>query len=211
MLQIETFTFNPFREHTYLLYNEAKEAFIIDAGAYTPEEILELKNFIARTGLKPVKLLNTHCHLDHVFANNAMAETYQLALSIHPMEEKNLNDAPSTSAKFGLQLEKFSGKINYLNDGDRIFLGSDELKILHTPGHSAGSICMYCERQQFVICGDVLFRETIGRTDLPDGNHQQLLRSIREKLFTLPNDTKVYPGHGDTTVIGHEKIYNPFL
>jgi glyoxylase-like metal-dependent hydrolase (beta-lactamase superfamily II) len=211
MFQIETFTFNPFREHTYLLYNETKEALVIDPGAYEPEEIGELKNFIARTGLKPVKLLNTHCHLDHVFGNNAMTKTYGLTLFIHPEEKENLDYAHASGVQFNLQLDGFSGEINYLHDGDRVFLGEDELDVLHAPGHTLGSICFYCKQQHFVICGDVLFRETIGRTDLPGGNHQQLLNSIQEKLFTLPDNTAVYSGHGDTTTIGYEKIHNPFL
>ena len=161
--------------------------------------------------LTPVKLLNTHCHLDHVFGNKWVAETFGLELHIHPLEEKMLEFAPISGKNWNLPFENYVGKLHFLNEGDKIMLDDDELEILLLPGHSQGSIGFYCKNQNFVIAGDVLFYESIGRTDLPGGNHETLLSSIREKLFMLPNETIVYNGHGQPTTIEHEKQHNPYL
>ncbi|HEY0298121.1 MAG TPA: MBL fold metallo-hydrolase [Arachidicoccus sp.] len=211
MLKIQTFTFNPFQENTYVLHNEKGEAVIIDPGAYFPAEVQSLKDYILRAGLRPKYLLNTHCHLDHVFSDKAVAETYQLELFIHPFEEEILINAKAAAEKFGLPFDEYRGNVNFLGEGDCIFLGEDELKIILAPGHSPGSICFYNARQNFLIDGDVLFRQSIGRTDLYKGDHEQLLHSIKEKLFTLPDETVVYCGHGPSTSIGYEKMHNPFL
>lgn len=211
MITIKQFTFNPIQENTYVLYNEENKALIIDPGCYFSNEENELKSFIADNNLTPVQLLNTHCHLDHVFGNKFVAAQYGLELYIHPEEEKMLKRAPESGQMWGLTFENYDGPLHFLNEGDTIKLGNDVLEILLTPGHSPGSICFYNAAQKFVIGGDVLFYESIGRTDLPYGNHETLLTSIREKLFTLPDDVKVYNGHGPATTIGHEKKNNPFL
>lgn len=211
MIKVKVFTFSPIQENTYVLYNEHKKAIVIDPGCYFPAEQEQLYQFIESTGLEVVQLLNTHCHLDHVFGNKWVYETFKTPLCIHPDEEPMLKMAPLSGEKWGLPFENYYGPIQYLQPGDTILLGNDALKVILAPGHSPASICFYCEFESFLIGGDVLFRESIGRTDLPGGNHEQLLTSIREQLFTLPNDVKVYPGHGLTTTIGHEKRHNPFM
>jgi glyoxylase-like metal-dependent hydrolase (beta-lactamase superfamily II) len=211
MLKVKYFTFSPIQENTYILYNEQGKAIIIDTGCYFSAEQETLKNFIEDTGLTPERLLNTHCHLDHVFGNRWVHETWGLELWLHPDEEQMLQFAPISGEKWGLPFDNYRGPLHFLNHGDKVQLGEDTLTVLLTPGHSPGSVCFYCEAQQFVIGGDVLFRESIGRTDLPGGNHETLLKSIQEQLFTLPDEVIVYPGHGMPTRIGHEKLHNPYL
>jgi hydroxyacylglutathione hydrolase len=205
------FTFSPVQENTYVLYNEQNKAIIIDPGCYFSAEQETLKNFINNTQLEPVRLLNTHCHLDHVFGNRWVSETWNLELWLHSGEEQMLKLAPLSGEKWGLPFDNYRGPLHFLEDGDTVLLGDDELSVILAPGHSPASICFYCEKQKILIGGDVLFRQSIGRTDLPGGDHETLLRSIREKLFVLPDDVVVYPGHGIPTTIGYEKTHNPFL
>ena len=211
MFQIQSFTFSPIQENTYLLFNESKECIIIDPGCYFDEERETLKTFIDQKGLTPVMLLNTHCHLDHVFGNKFVAETYNLTLQLHEKEKAVLTFAPTSGLMYNMPFDNYAGDFIILKEGDKIKLGDDELVIIEAPGHSSGSICFYCAKQNFVIGGDVLFYRSIGRTDLPGGDHQTLLNSIRQKLFVLPSQTIVYNGHGDKTVIGEEKKHNPYL
>lgn len=211
MLKIRTFVFSPIQENTYLLYNEFNDCAIIDPGCYFPEEKDELKAFITQSGLKPRMLLNTHCHLDHVFGNRFIAETYDLTLRLHQKEKLLLDYAPTSGLMYEMPFDNYQGEFIYLKEGDRVNLGKDELKVIETPGHSPGHICFYCAEQNFIISGDVLFNRSIGRTDLPGASHQELLKNIREKLFILPAETVVYSGHGPVTTIGEEKKYNPFL
>ncbi len=205
------FTFNPMQENTYLLWNEKRNAIIIDPGCYFTAEQETLQNFIKNNNLQLTQLLNTHCHLDHVFGNKWIADTYQLELFIHPDEERVLQAAPATGLIWGIGIDNYKGKLHFFNGGEVIHLDEDTLKIILAPGHSSGHVCFYCETQKFLIGGDVLFFESIGRTDLPRGNHEQLLNNIRTQLFVLPDETIVYPGHGPQTTIGHEKKFNPFL
>jgi len=211
MLQIKVLTFNAVQENTYVLYNEFKECIIVDPGCYSDEEKEALKDFIEKNGLQPKMLINTHCHLDHVFGNKYVAETYQLTLQIHKNEEEMLQMAPGSGLMFNLPFDNYTGQLIFLKEGDIIFLRDDILKVIEAPGHSPGSICFYCEKQKFIIGGDVLFYQSIGRTDLPGGNHESLIKNIKEKLFLLPDGVKVYPGHGPATTIGDEKKYNPYL
>ncbi len=211
MLNTRVFTFSPVQENTYVLYNEHNKAIIIDPGCYFGVEQETLKMFIEDTGLEPVRLLNTHCHLDHVFGNKWVHETWGLELCIHKGEEEMLKMAPKSGEKWGLPFSNYAGPLHFLEEGDTIELGEDKLRVILAPGHSPASICFYCEEQRFLIGGDVLFRESIGRTDLPGGDHETLLNSIRTKLFTLPDDVVVYSGHGPETTIGYEKKNNPFV
>jgi len=211
MLQIQSFTFSPIQENTYLLFNEFKQCVIIDPGCYFDAEKETLKEFIETNGLKPAMLLNTHCHLDHVFGNKFIAETYNLSLQLHEKEKSVLSFAPTSGLMYNMPFDNYAGPFIELKEGDIILLNKDELLVIEAPGHSPGSICFYCARQNFVIGGDVLFKRSIGRTDLPGGNHQILLDNIRQKLFTLPDNTIVYSGHGPATTIGEEKKENPFL
>lgn len=211
MLQIQSFTFSPIQENTYLLFNEFKQCVIIDPGCYFDAEKETLKEFIETNGLKPAMLLNTHCHLDHVFGNKFIAETYNLLLQLHEKEKSVLSFAPTSGLMYNMPFDNYAGAFVELKEGDSILLNKDELLVIEAPGHSPGSICFYCSKQNFIIGGDVLFKRSIGRTDLPGGNHQNLLNSIRQKLFTLPDNTIVYSGHGPATTIGEEKKENPFL
>ena len=211
MLHIQSFIFSPIQENTYILYNEFKQCIIIDPGCYFDAEKESLKNFITQNGLTPVLLLNTHCHLDHVFGNKFIAESYGLTLQLHEKEIKVLSYAPTSGLMYNMPFDNYAGAFIELKEGNIILLGDDKLEILETPGHSPGSICFYCRKQNFVIGGDVLFKRSIGRTDLPGGDHQTLLKSIRKKLFVLPDETIVYNGHGSSTTVGEEKKYNPFV
>jgi glyoxylase-like metal-dependent hydrolase (beta-lactamase superfamily II) len=211
MLHVKVFTFSPIQENTYILYNNGGKALIIDPGCYFKAEQDLLKQFLLENSLTPIQLLNTHCHLDHVFGNKFIHNTFGLELYIHANEELVLQYAPTSGQKWGLPFENYIGNLHFLNEGDVIKIDEDELEVLLTPGHSPGSICFYSKKQQFIIGGDVLFYESIGRTDLPGGNHEILLNSIREKLFILPKETIVYNGHGQSTTIGHEILHNPFL
>ena len=211
MLKIKVFTFSPIQENTYLLYNEHKECIIIDPGCYFPEEQQELKAFLDSNHLTPKMLLNTHCHLDHVFGNKFVAKTYGLKLHLHPKEEVVLQFAPTSGLMYDMPFDNYTGEFIFLKEGDRINLGENELKVIEAPGHSPGSICFYCKEQNFLIGGDVLFNGSIGRTDLPGGDYNTLIKNIKDKIFVLPDDVVVYSGHGAVTTIGNEKKYNPFV
>jgi hydroxyacylglutathione hydrolase len=211
MLHIKQFTFSPIQENTYLLWNDNNDAVIIDPGCYDSYEEEELKSFIDSNSLQPSLLLNTHCHLDHVFGEKYVAETWSLVPHIHPKEQQMMRLAEASGVMYNLPFKSYSGSFNFLQEGDIIKLGNDELKVLFAPGHSPGHVCFYSESQGFVIGGDVLFSGSIGRTDLPLGNYETLITSIRTQLLTLPDATKVYSGHGPMTTIGKERISNPFL
>ena len=211
MLTIKQFTFSPVQENTYILFNEEKECIIIDPGCYSSQERNQLKDYVVEHGLQPKYLLNTHCHLDHIFGNRFVATTFNLVLHIHPNEEKVLSMGPTFGDMWGLPFQNYEGDLVLLKEGDTIRLGNDLLEILEAPGHSPGSICFYNSKQQFIIGGDVLFNGSIGRTDLPMGDFDTLINSIRTKLWPLPDEVVVYSGHGPTTTIGKEKRSNPFL
>ena len=211
MLSVRSFTFNPFEENTYILYNESNQCCIIDPGCYFPEERDGLKTFFEKTGLKPVLLLNTHCHIDHVFGNRFIHDTWGLTLHIHEKERPVLDRAEEFGIEWDTPFENYQGNIIYLKESEKIKLGNDELEIRFTPGHSPGSISFYNEAGKFVIGGDVLFNMSIGRTDLPGGDYDTLINSIQTQFFTLPDETKVYSGHGPITTIGFEKMNNPFV
>ena len=211
MIHVKVFIFNPVQENTYVLFNNEKECAIVDPGCYFPEEAEQLQTFIKGQKLIPKFLLNTHCHLDHVFGNKFIAETYGLTLHLHKKEETMLQMAPASGLMFNLPFDNYQGEFIFLDQGDTIKLGNDEMEVINAPGHSPGSICFYSRSQHFIIAGDALFKNSIGRTDLPGGNHQTLLNSIKQNLFVLPNDVIVYSGHGPETTIGDEKKYNPYL
>jgi hydroxyacylglutathione hydrolase len=211
MFTVKSFEFSPIQENTYVLYNEFNDCIIIDPGCYYDAEKDELVAFITENKLKPTMLINTHCHLDHVFGNKFIAETYNLTLQIHKNEKPVLAFASTSGLMYDLAFDNYEGDFIYLNEGDTIKLGDDELQILLTPGHSPGSLSFYSPKNNFVIGGDVLFKNSIGRSDLPGGNHEQLIKSIKEKLLVLPNETIVYSGHGPATTIGEEKKNNPYL
>jgi hydroxyacylglutathione hydrolase len=211
MLTVTSFIFSPVQENTYVVHNEAGDCIIVDPGCYFGNERNELKEFIQHRHLSPKYLLNTHCHLDHVFGNKFIHDTYGLTLHIHEKEKPVLDYAPTSGLSWGLPFDNYRGDLLFLREGDHIWLGEDQLRVLFTPGHSPGHISLHCAAQHFVLSGDVLFRQSIGRTDLPGGSFDTLIGSIREKLFVLPDETIVYSGHGPETTVGEEKQNNPFL
>lgn len=211
MLTIRTFTFNPYQENTYLLYNELGNAIIIDPGMYEEREKKEFLSFVGDHGLNPKSLLNTHCHIDHVLGNHFINEHFDLLPQFHEEEIPTLVAVQNYAPQMGFRYDISPIGKTFLKDGDRITLDNDELEVILAPGHSPAHICFYNAAQSFLIGGDVLFRNSIGRTDLPGGNHQQLLNSIKKRLYTLPDDTIVYPGHGPSTTIGFEKNSNPYI
>lgn len=211
MFQLKAFAFNPLQENTYLLYNEQKQALIIDPGCYFEEERETIAEFIESNQLELTYLLNTHCHLDHVFGNKWIYEQYHTILHLHPLEVNVLGMAPASGLMWGISFDNYKGSYKYLNPGDQIWLGKDCLDILWLPGHSPGHLGFYCKQQNFIVSGDVLFRESIGRTDLPGGDMQTLIASIKNQMWLLPDETIVYSGHGPSTTIQYEKRNNPFL
>jgi glyoxylase-like metal-dependent hydrolase (beta-lactamase superfamily II) len=211
MLNVQIFTFNPVQENTYLVYNDAKQCCIIDPGCYFASEEQQLTDFISQHGLQPLYLLNTHCHLDHIFGNRFVQKTYGLPLYLHRMEKPVLDMGPETGKLWQMPFDNFDGELKYIDEGDQIQLGTDRLDVLFTPGHSPGHISFYSKEGKFVLSGDVLFNGGVGRTDLPGGNFTLLEESIKTKLYTLPPETIVYPGHGETTTIGDEIKTNPFV
>ncbi len=211
MINVKIFTFNPLQENTYILFNEALECMIVDPGCYFDNEREEIINFIEKKGLKPVLLVNTHCHLDHVFGNKFVHERFGLELHIHEGEKKVLEMAPSSGLMWNMPFDNYAGPLHFIDPKNKIMLGSEEFEVLFTPGHSPASISLYSASNAVLIAGDVLFRESVGRTDLPGGDPDVLVNSILTQLYVLPEDTIVYSGHGSSTTIGHEKKFNPFV
>ena len=212
MSLVAKFTFNPFQENTYVLYDETKKCIIIDPGCFTQNEKDQLVRFIEEKELQPVRLINTHCHLDHIFGNRFVAEKYDLELEIHRGEISVLEAAPKVSQQYGIPFpEPSPDATKFLEEGDTIQFGDTELEVLFTPGHSPASVSFFCKKDKYLIAGDVLFRESIGRTDLPGGDFPTLISSIKNNFFPLDDDVKVYSGHMRATTIGHEKKFNPFL
>lgn len=211
MLSSKSFIFSPVQENTYILFNEEKQACIIDPGCYFPAERDTLTLFIEENGLSPVLLLNTHCHLDHIFGNKFVFEKWGLKPHIHPLDKPVFDAAPASGQRWQLPLEQYEGELEYIREGENISLGKDLLAILFTPGHSPGSVSFYNKPGGFIIGGDVLFSGGIGRTDLPGGDYNTLVNSIQTQFFTLPDDTKVYSGHGPVTTVGFEKMNNPYV
>ncbi len=210
---METFklVFSPIDVNTYVLTDPSGDCAIIDCGCYDRNEFTKLKQLLLEKNLKPVLLLNTHCHLDHVFGNRFMLEDYNLSTWCHKEDEYNRENAVKQAAFFGLSMEAPPVPAGFLIDGEKVSFGKTELLALHVPGHTRGSLAFYDRRDSVVFTGDALFAGSIGRTDLPGGDYETLIKSIRTKLFTLPPDTVVYPGHGNSTSIGGEMKSNPFF
>ena len=211
MHHIKSFALNPFSENTYVVFNENKNAFIIDPGDFSEVENNILNQFIIDNELKVQNILLTHAHIDHVLGLQKAFDKYKVPILMHELEKEILDRNPMDANRFGFFFKPFEGEISYLNENEIISVDEDDFKILHVPGHSPGHIAFYSEAQKFIISGDVLFEGSIGRTDLYKGDAQELLKSIREKLFVLEDETKVYNGHGNPTTVGFEKSYNPFF
>ena len=211
MLQVKSFTFNPFSENTYVVFNENKNAFIIDPGNFSDVETEILKKFITENDLKVKNILLTHAHIDHVLGLQTIYDNYKVPVVMHELDKEILDRNPMDANRFGFFFKPFDGEIKFIKENEKLTLDNDEFTILHVPGHSPGSIAFYSVEQNFMISGDVLFEGSIGRTDLYKGDHAQLIESITKKLFILPDETKVYNGHGNPTTIGFERNHNPFF
>ena len=210
MLEVKKFTFNPFAENTYVLFDDTKECVIIDPGCHDKTEQDELVRFIESNTLIVKKLINTHCHIDHVLGNAFVKRKFNVQLYIHPIEEALLRAVKSYASNYGFHQYEDSTADVFLTENDVVEFGNQRLQILFVPGHSPGHIAFYDAVSKTLIGGDVLFENSIGRSDLPGGNHNTLINSIREKFFTLPDNVTVYCGHGEETSIGFEKRTNPF-
>lgn len=211
MINIHYFAFGPFQENTYILWDETKECIIFDPGNNNASENKKLSDFISENNLTPKRLILTHAHIDHINGNKYVFDTYNLLPEVHKDDVYFIEKQLASAAAYGLHTEQSPMPTSFINEGDVIKFGNSQLKTLHTPGHSPGSISYYNLEDKFIIGGDVLFYGSIGRSDLPMGNHDTLIKSIKEKLMPLGDDMKVYSGHGTPTNIGFERLNNPFL
>lgn len=210
MLQVKKFTFNPFAENTFVLFDETKECIVIDPGCYEKAEQQELTDFIEANKLVVKQLINTHCHIDHVLGNAFVKRKFNVQLYIHSIEEPLLRAVTSYASNYGFYQYENTTPDAFLKEGEVVEFGNQKLDILFVPGHSPGHIALYDAASKSLLGGDVLFENSIGRSDLPGGNFNTLISSIHEKFFTLPDDVTVYCGHGEETSIGFEKRTNPF-
>jgi glyoxylase-like metal-dependent hydrolase (beta-lactamase superfamily II) len=211
MIKIHQLTFGPFSENTYLLANEEDEAIIVDPGMYYPEENSKMFDYLNAQGLKPVRLILTHAHLDHVFGVNWISNTYGLVPEVHIDDQSIYNSAVATAMNYGLAMEKLVEPTIGLDDGSQFTFGNSVISIFQAPGHSPGSVCFYIKEENALIGGDVIFQGSIGRTDLPGGDVDTLINAIKTKVLVLPDETIIYSGHGPITTVGQERISNPFL
>ena len=211
-MQIKRFTFNPFMENTFVVWDvKSHEAAVVDPGMSDEIEELEIKSFIEENSLDIICLINTHCHIDHVLGCSYIKENYN---PVYYIPEKDLplyNNAGKQAEMFGITMNKLPKVDKYLTESEKLLLGNESFSNLFTPGHSPGEFCLYFDESKFCITGDVLFRESIGRTDLYGGDYDTLIDSIKTKLLTLADDIVIYPGHGEESTIGYEKLHNPFL
>lgn len=210
MLYIKNLVFNPISVNTYIIYNESKDCVIIDAGNCNLREDNLLFDFIEKHQLKPIMILSTHAHIDHILGNFSTAKKYGIPLAAHRDGNEYFKTAFAYASAFGINYDANNTVFPSIElfDNQIINIGDDELRVIHTPGHAKGSCCFYCEKQNFVITGDTLFCRGVGRTDLPGGSYEELVDSIRERLYKLPNETVCYCGHGPETTIGDEKRNN---
>jgi glyoxylase-like metal-dependent hydrolase (beta-lactamase superfamily II) len=212
MLYIHKFVFNPFAENTYLIWdNELLETAIIDPGCSDSSEQKTLFNYIEKNNLKPKYLINTHCHIDHILGVNAIVKNYNVNYIIPEYDLPLLKHAISQAEMFGFRIDEIKQPDEFLSEDYKITLGKEFINCLFTPGHTPGEFCLYSEKYKFCITGDVLFKQSIGRTDLWGGDYDQLISSIKTKLLPLPDDVTIFPGHGETSTIGEEKKLNPFF
>lgn len=210
-MTIRKFTFNAFQENTFVLSDDSNECIIFDPGCSNAQENQELKTYVEKVGLTPVRLINTHCHIDHVLGNKFVSDTWQLPLEAHAGEVPVLESGLQVSQMYGIAYTPSPPIAKYIEAGEDVKFGNSTLKTYFTPGHSPASLSFYHEQSKNLIAGDVLFYGSIGRTDLPGGNFDTLIKSIKEQLFPLGDDVIVHPGHGPSTSIGFEKDNNPFL
>ncbi len=212
MFKIHVFTFNDFSENTIVVWDESgKEAAVIDPGNSNPEEDGKLSDFISQNNLSIKYLINTHCHIDHILGLNFVKKKYNAVFLAPEGDLELLKSAEGQAAAFRMLIHTPPQPDRFINEDDQIGIGNVIGKFLFTPGHTPGEYCLYFEKEKVCITGDVLFRESIGRTDLWGGNYNTLINSISKKLMLLPDDVEIYPGHGVKSSIGYERVNNPFL
>lgn len=211
-MRIKSFTFNPFQENTFIIYDDTKECIIIDPGFYEENEKNEFISFINKNNLTPTKLINTHCHIDHILGNDFVTKEWNLNINIHEKESEILEKSKEVATMYGFNRYIYPNQeVSFISEKNKIRFGSTKLNILFVPGHSPGHICLYNKKEKSLISGDVVFQGSIGRTDLPGGNYDMLMHSIVKKILPLPHEVQIYPGHGPVTNLGFEKEHNPFL
>ena len=211
-MNIKIFTFNQFFENTFIISDSTNECIIIDPGCYDKNEKQILQDYILSNNLVPTRLINTHCHIDHILGNNFVSKTWDLELEIHHKDIDLLKNSKNIADLYGFVNYENSPITNkFLVEGDIIEFGKSKLEVLFTPGHAPGHISLYSKNENFIISGDVLFNNSIGRTDLPGGNYSTLIDTIKSKILCLDDSTVVYCGHGPSTTVGKERINNPFL
>jgi hydroxyacylglutathione hydrolase len=211
MIHLHRFTFNPFQENTYLVWDDTLECVIIDPGCSNATEEIELSTFISNHKLKPIKLVNTHCHLDHILGNAYCVRKFNLPFYMHKLDLPVLDSGTLTAKMYNIPYDVSPRPTDFLTEDDVLEFGTSAMDIVFTPGHSPGSITFIAKDEEFIIAGDVLFRHSVGRVDLPGGDKDVLMQSIENQIMTLPDSYLVYSGHGPETTIGHEIQYNPFL
>ncbi len=211
MIKIEKFVVNPLGENSFVVSDETGECIFVDPGFYYEEEYQEIKNYISENKLNPVKITNTHCHFDHLMGVEFIRNEFNIPFYAHADDSFWVEKAIDQGKMFGFAMTPVKQPDSYLVENEYVTFGNSKLKIIHVPGHSPGHVVFYSETDKKLIAGDVLFYGSIGRTDLPGGDFETLINSIINKLFTLPDDTQVYSGHGPETTLGFEKKTNPFL
>jgi hydroxyacylglutathione hydrolase len=211
MIKVKTFICNPFQENTYILYDETGECVIVDAGCYEPQEQETIDSFIAGNNLKPVKLLNTHGHIDHIAGIEYLSKKYAIELYIHADDVDNINRSATMGAAWGFNIQVPTCKVNFVEADDIVTFGNSTLKVIALPGHTKGGVGYYNDEQKIILLGDTLFRGSIGRTDLPGGDYEVIIRSIIKNLLPLGDEVQYYSGHGESSTLGHERRYNPFV
>ncbi len=211
MLTIKTFAFNPIQTNTFIVHDETKECVIIDAAFYYKEEEEEFNAYILHEKLKPVRMINTHGHFDHILGIVPASKRYEIQAEVNPEDAELVKNAESHSVMFGVKRNEWPVITKFLNEEDQIIFGNTFFTVIHTPGHTPGCICFYHPQEKVIFTGDTLFAGSVGRTDLPGGNYDSLMNSIKNKLLVLDDSVRVFCGHGSATTIGFEKTHNPFL
>ena len=211
MLKIKKFVVNPLQENSFLIYDDSGQCIIVDPGFYYPEEKDELKIYLETNKLKLEKIINTHCHFDHIMGVEFIRNEFDVPFYAHAEDEFLIENAVKQARIFGFEITPVGAPDKYIREGELLSVGNSHLEIIHVPGHSPGHVALYNSERSFLIAGDILFYGSIGRTDLPGGNYNTLISGIKKKLFPLPSQTTVYCGHGPETTLGFEKSTNPFL
>lgn len=210
-MNIAQLTFNPFQENTYVVWDETGQAVIIDAGNYTEKETAALLDFVEQKGLRPVLALNTHGHVDHILGVQRVKDAYSVPFALHPADKFLVESAPTHGSLYGFRVDTVPAVERELTDGEEVTFGNTRFKVILTPGHTPGHVAFYQPDEKILFTGDTLFKESIGRTDLPGGDYGWIMKSIIDRIMPLGEEVTIYPGHGPSSTLGHEMLYNPFI